>query len=290
MATDAASARAGYAHQAPVKAAPWHGLVVWDVFFNGLTTGLFLVAAVAELVAPDLFGLVARAAYPVALVALVADLVMLVLDLGDRGRFHHMLRVFKPQSPMSVGVWSLTVYALPLTIAALLSVLPAGDAGAWVRRIAVILGLVPAFVSAAYKGVLLSTSAQPGWRDARWLGGHLTTGAVVMGGAACLLLALLTGPTRAAEVLRPALGVLLVIHAIPSALLVREMGHSLRRVFARGGQHGGVALGLVLSFLGPLVLVILSGSSTCLVSAAVLTLLGSLGARYLLIQLPHVAA
>ena len=41
---------------------------------------------------------------------------LLVLDLGDPLRFHHMLRVFKPSSPMSLGTWSLTVYSLPLTL------------------------------------------------------------------------------------------------------------------------------------------------------------------------------
>jgi hypothetical protein len=33
--------------------------------------------------------------------------VLLVSDLGRPGRFLNMLRVFKPQSPMSVGVWTL---------------------------------------------------------------------------------------------------------------------------------------------------------------------------------------
>src|SRR4051794_30336688 len=123
MPTDTAPHPTGYAQQEPVKAAPWHGLVAWDMFFNGLTTGVFLVAALGELVSPELFTPVARFAYPVALVFLIADLTMLVLDLGDKWRFHHMLRLFKPESPMSVGVWSLTVYALPLTVATVFSLL-----------------------------------------------------------------------------------------------------------------------------------------------------------------------
>src|SRR3954467_14485831 len=82
----------GYA--GPVTRAPnWHGLVILDVLFNNLTTGLFLVAAVAELAAPSAFAAVARVAYPIALVLLFADLLLLVLDLGDPLRFHHMLRV-----------------------------------------------------------------------------------------------------------------------------------------------------------------------------------------------------
>src|SRR5438034_11059976 len=105
MSTDARAQRpgAGYAARPVTKAPAWHGLVAWDMLFNGLTTGLFLVAALGELAAPEVFTPVAKAAYPLALALLLVDLVCLVLDLGDPLRFHHMLRVFKPSSPMSLG-------------------------------------------------------------------------------------------------------------------------------------------------------------------------------------------
>src|SRR5439155_405610 len=135
------------------------------LLFNNLPTGLFLVAATGELAAPATFTPVARVAYPVTLVLLLADLLCLVLDLGDPLRFHHMLRVFKPSSPMSLGTWCLTIYSFPLTVAAALSLLPeVGAALEWARKLAVVLGLLPALGSALYKGVLLSTNAQPGWR------------------------------------------------------------------------------------------------------------------------------
>src|ERR1700730_4287597 len=114
----------GYATGPVTKAPAWHGLVAWDLLFNNLTTGLFLVAATSELAAPAVFTTVAKAAYPLALVLLLMDLMCLVLDLGDLLRFHHMLRVFKPSSPMSLGTWCLTIYSLPLTVAAALSFLP----------------------------------------------------------------------------------------------------------------------------------------------------------------------
>src|SRR5438046_7724997 len=143
---------AGYSAHPVTKAPDWHGLVAWDLLFNNLTTGLFLVAALGELAAPAIFTAVAKAAYPVALIFLLVDLLCLVLDLGDPLRFHHMLRVFKPSSPMSLGTWCLTIYSLPLTVAAGLSVLPdGGTAMEWTRKIAVILGLLPALGSAAYK-------------------------------------------------------------------------------------------------------------------------------------------
>src|SRR5438876_1588879 len=119
---------AGYAPGRVTKAPDWHGLVAWDLLFNNLTTGLFLVAAISDLAAPAFFAPVARVAYPVALVLLLVDLLCLVLDLGAPLRFHHMLRVFKPSSPMSLGTWCLTIYSVPLTVAAALILLPEGGA------------------------------------------------------------------------------------------------------------------------------------------------------------------
>jgi len=95
----------GYADRLVTKAPNWHGLVALDTLFNNMTSGLFLVAALGELFAPTVFAVVARAAYPIALALLLADLVCLVVELGDPLRFHHMLRVFKPTSPMSFGTW-----------------------------------------------------------------------------------------------------------------------------------------------------------------------------------------
>src|SRR5437016_6936618 len=232
MPTDARVARPGYEAGPVTKVPDWHGLVAWDMLFNNLTTGLFLVAALGELAAPEAFTRVAKAAYPLALVLLVADLLCLVLDLGDPLRFHHMLRVFKPTSPMSLGTWCLTVYSLPLAATAALGLLSAGwPALEWARKAAVVLGILPALGSAAYKGVLLSTNAQPGWRDARWLGGYLTNSAFLLGCAGVLALAVLTGQERAAAILRPALGLLLVLNAVPLGLLLANLRPALARIY-----------------------------------------------------------
>ena len=108
----------------PVTKVPgWHGIIAWDALLNGMATGLFLAAAIGEFAAPAIFLRVAKVAYPIALVLLLVDLGLLVLDLGDPLRFHHMLRTFKPGSPMSLGTWCLTIFSLPLTAAAGLSVL-----------------------------------------------------------------------------------------------------------------------------------------------------------------------
>jgi Ni/Fe-hydrogenase subunit HybB-like protein len=278
----------GYATGPMTKAPAWHGLVACDLLFNNLTTGLFLVAATGELVAPAVFTPVAKVAYSVALVLLLADLLCLVLDLGDPLRFHHMLRVFKPSSPMSLGTWCLTIYSLPLTLAAALSLLSdGGTAIEWARRLAVILGLLPALGSAAYKGVLLSTNAQPGWRDARWLGGYLTNSALLLGCAEMLALSVLMGQESAVATLRTALGLLLVLNAIPLGLLAVNLRPVLARIYTREQlwRVGTVTLGG--GMLLPLGLVLVGSSPPLMLGAGMFLLLGSLLIRFLIIRIPH---
>ena len=233
------------------------------MLFNNLTTGLFLFAAVGELASPGLLGPVARAAYPVALVFLLTDLMMLVLDLGDPLRFHHMLRVFKPSSPMSLGTWSLTVYSLPLTLivaieaAQALNLLPPGSTALeWVRKSAVVLGLLPAFGSLAYKGVLFSTSSQPGWKDARWLGGFMANSALTLGCAELLAVSVLTGHARAAAALRTVAVVLLVLNIIPAGLLFSELHKTLSRIYRDRQVYLVLVLILVGGTLIPLILLL----------------------------------
>jgi hypothetical protein len=212
----------------------------------------------------------------------------LVLDLGDPWRFHHMLRVFKPSSPMSLGTWCLTIYSLPLTVAAALSLLPEGGMTLeWVRRTAVVLGLLPALGSAAYKGVLLSTNAQPGWRDARWLGGYLTNSALLLGCAELLALSVLTGETRATAALRAALGLLLVLNVIPLGLLFANLRPVLTRSYSREQlwRFGILALGG--GTMIPLCLVLVGGSTPLMLGAVLFLLLGSLVIRFLIIKIPH---
>jgi 4Fe-4S dicluster domain len=61
---------------------------------------------------------------------------------------------------------------------------------------AMVVGLPPAFGSLDYKGVLFSTGSQPGWKDARWLGGYMANSALVLGCAELLFVSVLTGRAR----------------------------------------------------------------------------------------------
>jgi Ni/Fe-hydrogenase subunit HybB-like protein len=278
----------GYAARTVTKVPDWHGLVAWDLLFNNLATGLFLTAAAGDLLAPEAFTPVARVAYPLALLLLLTELVLLTLDLGDPLRFHHMLRVFKPSSPMSLGTWCLTAFSFPLAAAALLSVLPGGGpALEWARKGAVVLALVPALGAGVYKGVLLSTTAQPGWRDARWLGGYLANSALLLGCAELLALAIFTGQERATAVLRPALAILLVLNAVALFLLLAELRQALARIFTPGQRWQFGLLTLGVGMLAPLCLVLVTDHPAALLAAVLFLLAGSVAIRWLIVNIPR---
>src|ERR1700689_2105429 len=282
-----AGSQSGYENMTVTKVPGGHGIIAWDALLNGMATGLFLAAAVSELAAPAVFVRVAKVAYPIALVLLLVDLGLLVLDLGDPLRFHHMLRVFKPSSPMSLGTWCLTIFSLPLTAAAGLSLL--ADLGwdfEWARITAVVVGLLPGFGSAAYKGVLLSTNAQPGWKDARWLGGYLTNSALLMGCAELLILSALIGQTQATAILRTAFIVLLVLNLIPLGLLFANLQPTHARLYTRA-QQWSVGILIAAGTLIPLGLMLVNGDLLFILIAVIFLLVDSWLIRFVYVKIPH---
>ncbi len=266
----------GYADRPNVKAPNWHGLVVADVLFNNLTTGLFLVAALGDLFAPEVFAGAARVAYPVALGLLLLDLICLVFDLGDPLRFHHMLRIFKAKSPMSVGTWSLVAFSIPAGLLGAMAILGFGPSWLGVRHVVAAVGLIPALAAALYKGVLFSTTAQPGWRDARWLGGYLATSAVLLGAAELLVISLAVAQPAATAALRGATMALAVVNGIALALVVADVPRLARPA----------ALAALVGILAPVILLWLAGPAL-LVAAAVLIVAGAVVFRRALVYLVH---
>ena len=81
---------------------------VWDwkiaayLFSGGLSAGSAMLGAGADLT--DRPGL-RRVSRIGSMVSILASLYLLIADLGRPERFHHMLRVAKPSSPMSMGTW-----------------------------------------------------------------------------------------------------------------------------------------------------------------------------------------
>jgi len=283
------AAPTGYAARPATKPPNWHGLVALDLLLNNLSAGLFLVMALGELVAPSAFRPLAHVAYPLALLFLVGDLVCLVLDLGDPSRFHHMLRMWKPRSPMSLGTWVISAYAVPVTALSALSLVRVGWGGAGLeaaREVMLLLGLLLAVGVAVYKGVLFSTTAQRGWGDARWLGGYLINSALVLGAAALLFLATITGDPPVLSALRLAVTLLLLLNLVALGLLVADVRVALSA--ARGPRQLAIlgALALVGGIIVPLVL--MAGATPIHTGVALLFLLmGAAVVRSEIVQLPH---
>jgi len=277
----------GYAGRPTTKAPNWHAPVTLDLLFNNLSTGLFLVMALGELAAPASFRPLGSVAYPLALLFLIGDLVCLVIDLGDPARFHHMLRVWKPSSPMSLGTWLLTAYSVPVTLLTLMSLLRAAGGGAeTLRQVLLVLGLVLAVGAAVYKGVLFSTTAQRGWGDARWLGGYLINSALVLGAGEVLLIASVKGRTELFGPLRVAIEALLVLNLVALGLLLADIRMPLSQ--ARGSKVLAViGLFVVLAgILAPLGLLLVDRPLAWNV-ALLLVLLGAIAVRHEMVRLPH---
>lgn len=138
------------------------------LFTGGLAAGSSLIAAGADVSGRPALR---RSARLTALAATAASGAALVHDLGVPSRFHHMLRVAKPTSPMSVGSWLLSAFAAPMGVAALseVSVLVPRPLRPVVDRAARPSGLAAAAVGsgvATYTAVLLADTAVPSWHSA----------------------------------------------------------------------------------------------------------------------------
>jgi hypothetical protein len=114
---------------------------------------------------------VARAAMWVAAIGAVLSPILLILDLGRPHLFINMLRVFKPQSAMSMGAWILTAFGacvFPGLIALELHGLHTfSGAMDQVFRIAagllIFASAVFGMLLATYAGVLIGATAIPAW-------------------------------------------------------------------------------------------------------------------------------
>jgi formate-dependent nitrite reductase membrane component NrfD len=114
---------------------------------------------------------------------------LLISDLGRPGRFLNMLRVFKLQSPMSIGVWTLIVFSLAVGAGVLADLTHAGDESGALRILGLIADTTAALaglVLATYTGVLIGATVIPVWvHHAPWL--PLLFGATALGSAVSLL-------------------------------------------------------------------------------------------------------
>jgi hypothetical protein len=229
-----------------VKAPPWSDEIPWYLFTGGLAGGSATLGMAARLAGNHRLAANAMAA---SAAGVTASLPLLVHDLGRPSRFHHMLRLVKPTSPMNVGSWILAALApaaIGAAVAERLGIFPR------LRRAAELVAgsLGPAL--STYTGVLIADTALPTWHAA---GGELPM--LFAGGAAASaggLASIVTPPGEAGPARRLAVGGALVELGTAEVMRRRlgplaetlEQGQAgrLSRVGTATGVAGALLLGL----------------------------------------------
>ena len=112
----------------------------------------------------------------------------------------------------------------------------------------------------------------------------------MLGCAAMLVLSVLMAHASAAAMLRPALGLLLVLNLIPLCLLLADLRTTLSRTYTRRELYGVGAVSLGGGMLIPLCLLFVVGNPLFMLSAVTFILLGSLVIRFVIVKLPHASA
>ena len=158
----------GYYGQPVVKPPVW----TWEIpiyFFIGGLSGMSAVIASAAVLFHHVD--LACAAMWLAAIGVILSSILLIMDLGRPRLFLNMLRVFKHRSPMSMGVWILSVFgacAAPGLIALELHAhqVFGGTIDQLIRVAAGVLVFGSAFFGtllATYTGVLIGATAIPAW-------------------------------------------------------------------------------------------------------------------------------
>ena len=176
----------GY-HGLPLLKGPvWTWEVPTYFFVGGAAGAAAVLSAAAQLAGAD--EKLVRDARWIAAAGATLSTPLLIADLGRPERFLNMLRVFKLQSPMSVGAWTLAVFGTASSASAAVDLvarrtrLPVRIVGNLASAASATSGLL----MATYTGVLLGATAIPVWKEhVRLLPMHF--GASALGSAVSLL-------------------------------------------------------------------------------------------------------
>jgi len=103
-----ASPETGYYGIHMLKEPQWTAEIPMYFFIGGATGAAGVIGTIAEWTGLD--DKIARDARWVSVIGAAASSGLLISDLGRPSRFLNMLRMFKPQSPMSMGAWTLAAF------------------------------------------------------------------------------------------------------------------------------------------------------------------------------------
>jgi formate-dependent nitrite reductase membrane component NrfD len=261
----------------PVLKPPvWEWRIPAYLFTGGLAAGSALLAAGADLTGRPALR---RAGRLGSFGALLASLYLLVADLGRPERFHHMLRVAKPTSPMSIGTWILTAFGPGSAVAAAAELLPERwfPKTRWTGRL-LTLAARPAGLSAAalapgvasYTAALLSQTAVPAWSEARHELPFVFTGSAAASGAG---LGLLAAPVSEAAPARR-LAAMGAVGELAASFLIDRKPELPARAYTTGRAHRLRRWSEVLTLGGAVLAVTAARRSRPAAAVAGLALLG----------------
>lgn len=160
-----ASPETGYYGQHLLKEPQWTQLIPFYFFVGGASGALGVIGSLADIAGREKS--LARTARWMACGGAYLSGALLVVDLGRPTRFLNMLRVFKPQSPMSMGSWILTGFSASASMASFADAIRALGGGGFFAGAVSAFGRVGSVLFGAlfhdYTGVLIGATVIPVW-------------------------------------------------------------------------------------------------------------------------------
>ena len=162
-----ASSETGYYGIPLLKEPAWTWEIPLYFFVGGAAGAAAVVGAIGNYTGAD--RKLVRDARWIAAAGSVLSPALLIADLGKPSRFLNMLRVFKPQSPMSVGVWTLLGFSAASSAAAFAEFLTEHYGASFPVRVLGRAGeaasLLFGLPFSNYTGVLIGATAIPAWNE-----------------------------------------------------------------------------------------------------------------------------
>ena len=207
---------------------------------------------------------------------------LLIKDLGVPSRFLNMLRVFKPQSPMSMGAWTLSAFSSFSAAAAFANLmqekLGPSIAIRIVENAAGLLATATGLVMASYTGVLIGATVIPVWNEnVGTLPQHFAASG--LNSAVSLLELFGQDDSRALNLI----GISASCYEVAEGLLLERKRHRINEPLRKGWSGAIVRAGGVLSGPVPMALRLayaVSGKKKLRRAAAWSSIAGSLLTRF----------
>lgn len=162
-----ASSNVGYYKVPLLKEPQWKPEVPVYFFVGGAAGASAVIGAMARWTGKN--EKIARDARWVAAAGATISTGLLISDLGRPSRFLNMLRVFKPQSPMSMGAWTLAAFGTAAGAAAFAQLFRerVGDVAPvrWLGNISDTAAALFGLPFSNYTGVLIGATAVPVWNE-----------------------------------------------------------------------------------------------------------------------------